>query len=372
MSAGPAADPELWMRRALAEAARGLGAVEPNPMVGAVVVRDGQIVGVGHHARFGGPHAEVIALEAAGESARGATVFVTLEPCCHHGKTPPCTDALIEAGVARVVAATADPFTSVAGGGFARLDEAGIAVEVGLLAEEARHLNAPYLKRLTTGRPFVTAKWAMTLDGKIAARSGQSAWISGPRSRALVHEVRGRMDAIVVGVGTAVADDPLLTARPPGPRVATRVVLDASARLPLRGKLATTANDVPVIVAATLSAPPERVHNLRGLGVRVLELPEAAPGRVDVLALLDELGRRGMTNVLVEGGGRVLGSFFDAGQVDEVDVFIAPIVEGGSHDHTPARGLGVDGMSDALRLEAPSVSRVDEDVRIQGRVGRRA
>ncbi|HEY2157958.1 MAG TPA: bifunctional diaminohydroxyphosphoribosylaminopyrimidine deaminase/5-amino-6-(5-phosphoribosylamino)uracil reductase RibD [Isosphaeraceae bacterium] len=372
MSVDRTADPELWMRRALAEAARGIGAVEPNPMVGAVVVRDGQVVGVGHHARFGGPHAEVVALEAAGESANGATVFVTLEPCCHHGKTPPCTDALIRAGVARVVAAMADPFAKVAGGGFARLDEAGIAVEVGLLAEEARRLNAPYLKRLATGRPFVTAKWAMTLDGKIAARSGRSAWISGERSRALVHEVRGRMDAIVVGVGTAVADDPQLTARPPGPRVATRVVLDASARLPLGSKLATTATEIPVIVAATLAAPPERVHDLRGFGVRVLELPEAVPGRVDVGALLDELGRRGMTNVLVEGGGRVLGSFFDAGEVDEVDVFIAPIIEGGSHDFMPARGIGVDAMNEALRLDSPSVSRVDEDVRIRGRIKRQA
>jgi diaminohydroxyphosphoribosylaminopyrimidine deaminase/5-amino-6-(5-phosphoribosylamino)uracil reductase len=240
------------------------------------------------------------------------------------------------------------------------------------MAEEARRLNGPYLKRLATGLPYVTAKWAMTLDGKIAARSGQSAWISGPRSRALVHEVRGRMDAIVVGVGTAVADDPLLTARPPGPRVATRVVLDASARLPARSKLARTAAEVPVLVAATLSAPPQRVHDLRGLGAGVLELPEAAPGRVDIGALLDELGRRGMTNVLVEGGGRVLGSFLDAGEVDEVDIFIAPLVEGGSHDFTPARGLGVEAMGEALRLEAPRITRVDDDVRIQGRIKRQA
>ena len=208
----------------------------------------------------------------------------------------------------------------------------------------------------------------MTLDGKIAARTGQSEWISGPRSRALVHEVRGRMDAIVVGIGTALADDPQLTARPPGPRVATRVVLDASARLPLRSKLATTATEIPVVVAATLSAPAERVHDLRGLGVRVLELPEPAPGRVAVGPLLDELGRRGMTNLLVEGGGRVLGSFFDEGEVDEVDVFIAPLVEGGTHEFTPARGLGVDAMSAALRLESLTISRVDDDVRIRGLV----
>lgn len=360
------------MRRALAEAARGRGAVEPNPMVGAVVVRDGRVVAVGHHARFGGPHAEVVALEAAGEGARGATAYVSLEPCCHHGKTPPCTDALIHAGVARVVAAMRDPFPRVDGGGFARLVAAGVEVAVGPLEDEARGLNAPYLKRLATGRPYVVAKWAMTLDGKIAARSGRSAWISGPRSRALVHEVRGRMDAILVGIATAIADDPQLTARPPGPRVAARVVLDAAARLSIDGRLARSARDVPVLVATTASAPAERAQRLAALGCEVLPLPESSPGRVAVGPLLDELGRRGMTNLLVEGGGRVLGAFFDAGEVDEVDVFLAPIIEGGTHEFGPASGAGVDAMSEALRLDAPEVSRVDEDVRIQGRIRRRA
>ena len=364
--------PEFWMRRALAEAARGLGAVEPNPMVGAVVVRDDRLIAVGHHARFGGPHAEVVALEQAGEAARGATVFVTLEPCCHRGKTPPCTEALLRAGVGRVVAAMRDPFPKVDGGGFARLAEAGVEVEVGPLGSEARRLNAAYLKRLSTGRPYVVAKWAMTLDGKIAARSGRSAWISGPRSRALVHEVRGRMDAIVIGIGTAVADDPLLTARPPGPRIAARVVLDASVRLPTDGRLVRTAREVPIVVAASSQAPRDRVEGLASLGCDVIILPESAPGRVAVGPLLDELGRRGMTNILVEGGSRVLGSFFDAGEVDEVDVFLAPILEGGSHEFSPVRGLGVDSIGEALRLESIAISRVDRDVRIRGRVGRPA
>ncbi|MBX6316718.1 MAG: bifunctional diaminohydroxyphosphoribosylaminopyrimidine deaminase/5-amino-6-(5-phosphoribosylamino)uracil reductase RibD, partial [Isosphaeraceae bacterium] len=193
------------MHRALAEAERGRGAVEPNPMVGAVVVRDARLVGVGHHARFGGPHAEVVALAAAGEAARGATLYVTLEPCCHFGKTPPCTDAILRAGVTRVVAAMRDPFPQVAGGGLARLRAAGVAVEVGLEAEAARRLNAPYLKRLATGRPYVWAKWAMTLDGKTAVATGDSFWISNARSRALVHELRGRMDVIAVGIGTVLA-----------------------------------------------------------------------------------------------------------------------------------------------------------------------
>ncbi len=234
-----------WMRRALAEATRGLGRVEPNPMVGAVVVRDGQLVGVGHHARFGGPHAEIEALVQAGNLARGATLYLTLEPCCHFGKTPPCTDAVLDAGVARVVAAMRDPFPRVAGGGLARLRAAGLVVEVGLGANAARRLNAPYLKRLATGLPYVTAKWAMTLDGKTATASGDSRWISGPRSRALVHELRGRMDAILVGIGTALADDPELTARPSGPRQPARVVLDGACRLPATSRLAQTGTRGP-------------------------------------------------------------------------------------------------------------------------------
>ncbi len=357
----PSPDDGLWMRRALAEAERGRGAVEPNPLVGAVVVLNGEVIAVGHHARFGGPHAEVVALERAGELARGATAFVTLEPCCHQGKTPPCVDALLKAGVARVVAAMRDPFPKVAGGGFARLRAAGVEVEVGVLEAEAHVLNGPYLKRIATGRPWVIAKWAMTLDGKIAARTGQSSWISGPRSRAAVHEVRGRMDAIVVGIGTALADDPQLTARPPGPRVATRVVLDTHARLPIHSHLVNTAREVPLIVAVGEGALVDRVDRLVSLGVEVLKLRDCSPG-----PLLDELGRRGMTNVLVEGGGRVLGSFFDAGEVNEVDVFVAPIIEGGSHEFTPARGRGVASMAEALRLVALTVSQVDGDVRIRG------
>ena len=226
-------DDLFWMRRALAEAERGRGAVEPNPLVGAVVVREGRPVGVGHHARFGGPHAEVVALEAAGAAARGATLYVTLEPCCHHGKTPPCTEAVLARGHPPRRGGDDRP---VPQGGRRRVRTAprrrASRSSPACSTTEARRLNAPYLKRLATGRPYVTAKWAMTLDGKTATASGDSRWISGPRSRALVHELRGRMDAILVGIGTALADDPQLTARPPGPRRAARVVLDSAARLP--------------------------------------------------------------------------------------------------------------------------------------------
>lgn len=358
----------FWMRRALAEAERGRGAVEPNPMVGAVVVRDGELVGFGHHTRFGGPHAEVEALERAGDRARGGTIYVTLEPCCHVGKTPPCTEAVLKAGVTRVVAAMRDPFPRVAGGGLAQLRQAGLTVEVGLESDASERLNAPYLKRLATGRPYVTAKWAMTLDGKMAAASGDSRWISGERSRALVHEVRGRMDAVVVGIGTALADDPSLTARPPGPRTPARIVLDRAGRLPTTSRLAQSARESPVLIAVTDLAPLDRREALAALGCEIVHF--AGEGPVPILPWLEELGRRGMTNVLVEGGGRLLGALFDAGEIDAVDVYIATLLEGGPPRFTPIQGAGRSRMADSLRLERQEVSLIDGDVRLQGTLPR--
>jgi diaminohydroxyphosphoribosylaminopyrimidine deaminase/5-amino-6-(5-phosphoribosylamino)uracil reductase len=353
-----------WMRRALLEAARGLGWVEPNPMVGAVVVRDHHLVGVGHHERFGGPHAEVKALGEAGENARGATLYVTLEPCCHFGKTPPCTDAIIAAGIARVVVAISDPFSKVNGRGLSALEEMGLQVDTGCEAGAARLLNAPYLKRSVTGMPFVIAKWAMTLDGKTAAGSGDSRWISSDQSRTLVHELRGRMDAIVVGIATVESDDPLLTARPPGPRCPARIVLDSAGRLPLASRLAQTARDTTVIVATTERATPSKRVQLSHLGCDVICF--AGDGRVPIGPFLNELGRRGMSNVLVEGGGRVLGSFLDEGQVDAVDVFIAPTLDGGDHARTAVRGRGINLIRDAARLRHVEFSHVGDDVRIRG------
>jgi len=353
-----------WMRLALTEAAKGRGAVEPNPMVGAVVAREGALLGLGHHARFGGPHAEVEALAAAGDRARGSTLYVTLEPCNHHGKTPPCVDAILRAGIVRVVVAHRDPFPQVAGRGLARLREAGLQVDVGPLAEAAALLNAPFLKRVFTGLPYVIAKWAMTLDGKTAVAIGDSRWISSPASRALVHEVRGRMDAIIVGVGTAIADDPQLTARPPGPRVPVRVVLDGRARLPPSSRLAATARETPTLVAVAEAAPEDRHRELRSLGCEVVAFPGTS--RPSIAPLLEELGRRGMTNVLVEGGGLVLGAFFDADEVDEVDVFLAPLIEGGDHARTPVRGRGRPLMGESVRLSRLEHSVVDGDARIRG------
>jgi diaminohydroxyphosphoribosylaminopyrimidine deaminase/5-amino-6-(5-phosphoribosylamino)uracil reductase len=358
------ADAERWMARALELAERGRGHVEPNPLVGAVLVHDDWPVGEGWHQRYGGPHAEVHALAAAGEAACGATLYVTLEPCCHHGQTPPCTDAVLRAGIARVVAAMTDPFPAVAGKGAEQLRAAGVEVEFGPCAAAARRLNAPYLKLLAASRPYVHAKWAMTLDGKIATRSGDSKWVSNEVSRRRVHELRGRMDAILVGVGTAVADDPQLTARPPGPRTAARVVLDSHGRLPLTSTLVRTAREVPTVVA-TAASPPAQVAELRAAGCEVLTLP-ATDGRPGVDALLAELGKRRMTNVLVEGGAAVLGSFLDAGAVDEVHVFIAPRLAGGAGALTPIGGRGVEKIAQALTLAECRVEMIDGNVYVHG------
>lgn len=357
------------MRRALQLAERGRGAVEPNPMVGCVLARGQQVLGEGWHAQFGGPHAEVVALQAAGAAAAGATLYVTLEPCCHQGKTPPCTGAVIAAGVQRVVVGHRDPFPAVAGGGLAQLAAAGLDVAEGLLADEAARLNAPYLKLVTQARPWVIAKWAMTLDGKLAARTGHSQWISGTASREAVHRLRGRMDAIVVGRHTVEQDDPQLTARPPGPRTALRVVLDSIALLPRDCRLVRTARQTPVLVAVGPAAAPERCQALRAAGCEVWAGDQ--PDRDQrLLQLLDELGRRRLTNVLVEGGGHVLGSFFDAAAVDEVHVFLAAKLVGGQTAPTPLGGAGLARMSDAWSLEAPAVERLGEDVYVHGRLQR--
>ena len=354
------------MRRALEIAERGRGAVEPNPLVGAVLVRDGHIVGEGWHERFGEDHAEVRALQTAGDAARGATLYVTLEPCCHHGKTPPCTAALIRAGIGRVVAALADPFPLVASRGIAQLQSAGVAVEIGLCESEARRQNAPYLKLVGAGRPYVHAKWAMTLDGKIATRTGDSKWISNETSRRKVHELRGRMDGILVGIGTALADDPLLTARPPGPRVAGRVVLDSKARLPLTTQLVRTAKTVPTMIVVSSTAPQDRVDALVAAGCEIMARSPEQEGSPRLVTLLDELGKRRWTNLLVEGGSDVLGRFLDAGMIDEVHVFLAPRLVGGAQGKTPVAGRGVESLADAWNLSAWQTEMLDGDVYLRG------
>lgn len=356
------------MSRALELAARGRGAVEPNPMVGCVIARGAEVVAEGWHQRYGGPHAEVEALTIAGPRAAGATLYVTLEPCCHYGKTPPCTEAVIAAGVARVVAAMRDPFPAVDGGGLAALHHAGIAVDIGMLEEQARRLNAPYLRLIRDGRPWVIAKWAMTLDGKLATRTGDSRWISGEASRAIVHELRGRVDGIMIGSRTAAMDDPLLTARPAGPRSATRIVVDSQASLASDSQLVRTAGDAPVLVAASEHAKEIERRRLEAAGCEVVVC--AGSSHADRLrSMLAELGRRRLTNLLVEGGGQLLGTMFDEQLIDEVHVFIAPKVVGGA-GATSIAGHGRELMRDALHANHPTITTVGDDVHVHAVVAR--
>jgi diaminohydroxyphosphoribosylaminopyrimidine deaminase/5-amino-6-(5-phosphoribosylamino)uracil reductase len=363
-------DLDLWhMRRALELAAQGQGYVEPNPMVGCVIVQGAEIIGEGWHRRFGEAHAEINALELAGDRAAGATMYVTLEPCCHTGKTPPCTEAVLQAGVRRVVAAQADPFPQVSGGGLAQLRAAGVEVELGLLESEARQLNAPYLTLLEQGRPWIIAKWAMTLDGKTATRTGSSRWISNQQSRAVVHQIRGRVDAVIIGRGTAEIDDPQLTARPPGPRTAVRIVIDTRASLSSESRLVQSAGEVPVIVAAGPEAPASERARLETAGCEVFVLE--AEGREERLRrLFEELGRRRLTNVLIEGGGRLTGSLLDARLIDEVHVFIGSKMVGGAEAPGPVAGHGIDQMPLAVGIDEPQVRQLGGDVYVHGRIWR--
>jgi len=335
------------MRAALELAARGLGNVWPNPAVGCVLVRDGAVVGRGWTQPGGRPHAETEALRRAGAAARGATAYVTLEPCSHHGRTPPCADALVDAGIARVVAAATDPDTRVDGRGLARLRAAGVAVEAGLLAEDAARLNAGFFHRVAEGRPLVTLKLASSLDGRIATAGGDSKWITGEVARARAHLLRARHDAVLAGIGTVLADDPELTCRLPGLEAPAkvRIVLDGGLRLPPGSRLARSARSAPVwCVGAT--AEGTAADRLRDLGVEVLQAPRGTDGRLDPAAVLRLLGGRGLTRVMVEGGGAVAGALLRAGLVDRIAWFRAPRVLGA--EGRPAVGeLGLARVADA-------------------------
>ena len=361
------------MNRALELAVAGQGCVEPNPMVGCVIFNDNQIVGEGWHAVFGKPHAEVIALQAAGTRACGGTLYVTLEPCCHHGKTPPCIDAIKRAGIRRVVIAQRDPFSVVNGDGIIALKSAGIACDVGIQAAAAGQLLAPYLKLVTTGRPWTLAKWAMTLDGRIATHAGYSRWISGPKSRNIAHQLRGRVDGIVVGRGTVEVDDPLLTARPEKVedvyRTATRIVVDYGCQLSLESQLVKTSGTVPLLVATSDTAPEARRQQLSEAGAEVF----CCQGRSrseQINSLLKEFGRRRMTNILVEGGSRLLGELFDLHAIDEVHVFVAPKIIGGIDAVSPVAGLGVEKITEAFSLIESETERLDLDLYLRGRLAR--
>ena len=362
------------MGLALQLARRGCGFVEPNPMVGCVVVHNDDLVSSGYHRVFGGPHAEVDAIQQCDPNRlQHCTVYVTLEPCSHFGKTPPCVDLLVRHGPKRVVIAMQDPFPAVAGRGLQSLRDAAIEVEVGVLEQQARELNAPYLKLLANGTPWVIAKWAMTLDGALASRGQDSRWISNEQSRGVVHELRSGMDAIVVGIGTAIADDPLLTTRLPEgkcpARVATRVVVDRNCNLSPQSKLVQSIAQGPVIVASSEKASPEKVAMLRNAGCEVLEIPETELS-TSLEFTLRELGKRRFTNVLIEGGGTILGHAFDHNLVDQVHCFIAPKIVGGMDAVRPVAGVGKWFMGEARPLHNVTVSSLGDNVHVQGIVQR--
>lgn len=360
---------ERFMRRALDLARRGKGFTSPNPAVGAVIVRGGRVVGEGWHRRAGAPHAEVAALRRAGGRARGATLYVTLEPCCTWGRTPPCTGAILRAGIARVIVAARDPNPRHNGRGLRILRRAGVDVREGLLREEAAVLNEDFAKHVATGLPFTVVKCAMSIDGKIASASGRSRWISGDASRRRAHEMRMRSDAVLVGRETVVRDDPALTARLPRGRgrVPWRVVLDSGARLPLDSRLLDPASARRTIVAVTGRAPRSRIARIEALGARVLRCP-ATGGRVSIRSLWRRLGRMGIMSVLVEGGGETIASVLDAGVADRYAAFVAPKLIGGRGAPTPVEGKGAGSVSRALRLGLIEVTRLGGDLLLEARV----
>ena len=363
------------LERAIELARNGAGAVRPNPVVGAVVARDGEILGEGWHKEFGAAHAEVNAIEACGlEDLSAATLYVSLEPCCHEGKTPPCTDAILQAGLRRVVVASDDPTEKASGRGLGILRDEGVEVVLadGDLATRARLLNQAFRKHARVGRPWVLFKSAMTLDGKVATRTGDSKWISGEDSRALAHRWRASVDAVVVGIGTALADDPQLTARPEGgvaemPHQPRRVVFDTIARLPPTSRLVAAAEEIPLTVVVSRAAARADTDALEAAGVQVLVATgENEPARVR--SALEQLGALGVAAVLLEGGPHLAGAFLDAGEIDEIRLFLAPLLLGGSSARDPLEGKGVERISEALRALTFDCEHVGDDLLISARL----
>jgi diaminohydroxyphosphoribosylaminopyrimidine deaminase/5-amino-6-(5-phosphoribosylamino)uracil reductase len=365
------------LSRAIEIATRGRGRVHPNPVVGAVVVKDGTVLGEGWHAEYGGEHAEVNAIAACdGADLAGATIYVSLEPCCHQGKTPPCTEAILSAGITRVVVASDDPTEKASGRGLGILRDEGVTVDVagGELAARARLANQAFRKHARSGRPWVLFKSAMTLDGKVATRTGDSKWISSESSRALAHRWRASVDAVVVGIGTALADDPQLTARieDPDPSVPAlrqprRVVFDSTGRLPLDSQLVQQAPEIPLTVVVSRAAPRSAADALQNAGADVIVATgEHEPARVR--SALDQLGEAGIHAVLLEGGPHLAGAFLDAGEIDEVRLFLAPLLLGGSKARDPLEGEGVEKISEALKALTLDCERVADDVLISARL----
>ena len=360
----------VHLARAIELAEGGRGRTTPNPLVGAVVVKDGEVIGEGFHTAYGAPHAEREALAACTADPRGGTLYVSLEPCCHHGRTPPCTDAIVAAGITRVVVGSDDPTEKAAGRGLGILRDEGVQVVMagGELAARARLLNQPFRKHARTGRPYVLFKSAMTLDGKVATRTGDSKWISGEPSRLMAHRWRAECDAVAVGIGTALADDPLLTARVDGVhRQPRRIVFDSEARLPLGSQLVRGAGEIPLTVVISRAAPRLAADALEIAGADVIVATgENEPARVR--NALSQLGGTGITSILLEGGPHLAGAFLDAGEIDEIRLFVAPVVVGGSHARDPLEGEGVERIAEATRALTLDCERVADDVLISARM----
>jgi diaminohydroxyphosphoribosylaminopyrimidine deaminase / 5-amino-6-(5-phosphoribosylamino)uracil reductase len=361
------------LRRALELAESGRGRVSPNPLVGAVIVRDGEVIGEGFHAELGGLHAERAAIEdcrARGNDPAGSSLYVTLEPCAHHGRQPPCTEAILEAGISRVVYASEDPSDKASGRGPGMLRDGGVEVELagGSEASAARLLNQAFRKRARTGRPLVTYKAAMSLDGRVASPTGDSRWISSVESRELVHRWRAECDAVAVGIGTALADDPLLTARiEDAEKQPTRVVFDSQARLSHDSALVSSIDEAPLIVVCAPEAASARRDALERAGAEVLVAPGRSP-RARLEAALDELGRREIQDLLVEGGPTLAGSLFDAGEIDELRLFVAPVLVGATRARAVLEGEGVARIAEGVRPLATSFERVGEDLLVRARL----
>jgi diaminohydroxyphosphoribosylaminopyrimidine deaminase / 5-amino-6-(5-phosphoribosylamino)uracil reductase len=360
----PPTDDERWMDVALTEAKK--GKPSPNPYCGAVIVKNGELLASGFHEKVGADHGEVAAITAAGAKTKGATLYVTLEPCNHHGRTPPCTDAIIAAKLARVVVGTRDPNPHVEGKGIEKLRETGIEVVLGVREEKARALLAPWSKHITTGLPYVSLKLALSLDGRIATRTGESKWVTGPDARAKVHLLRAKSDAIAVGIGTALADDPRLTVRDAPGESPVRVVFDTKLRLPVASRLVQGARETPTLVLCGLDAPAEAEAELATHGVECLRTPLSAEGRLEVFTALRSLAQRGVVSLMVEGGAELAGSFLAGRLADELHVFVAPILLGPRGRAGAVDWAGPDTPQQAPRIATPTWELVGNDAYVHG------
>jgi diaminohydroxyphosphoribosylaminopyrimidine deaminase/5-amino-6-(5-phosphoribosylamino)uracil reductase len=362
---------EGYMRRALALAKRGMGTTSPNPMVGAIVVKGGKIVGEGYHHKAGEEHAEILALNKAGQHARGGTLILNLEPCSHAGKTPPCVNSVIRAGIRKVVMAMEDPNPLVNGKGVALLRKAGIDVKVGLLAREARVLNEAFIAYMEKKRPFFIMKAAASLDGKIATRIGESKWITNEESRAYANQMRSVMDGIMVGINTVILDNPLLLPRVAKPkRYPVRIVLDSKLRIPLSCELVKTGSKYKTLIFTLPDSRQEKESRLKSMGVEVVHVAEGENGRVSLKGICDELRKREIVSVLVEGGGELNSSFIQEGLIDKVVLFYAPKLIGGKNASSLVGGKGIDFLKDACRIDIFSVRKLKEDICVEGYVHR--